>query len=241
VQRLLAEESIELASFPQIDAYLALYPYLTKLVLPAGVLDLATIRPAADVVMLATRTSLAVRKDLHPAIQYLLLDAAQKIHSVPAVFQRAGQFPVPDAVDIPISDDAMHYYRTGTPFLQRYFPFWLAVFVGRLLVILIPVVGVLFPIVRFVPAIYGWGVRRRIFRLYGELKFLEAEMEARGPKAEVKDLLDRLDRLEDRANHLRVPTMFAQLLYTLRHHITLVRQRLKGAPTATPDSRSATS
>jgi hypothetical protein len=227
VQRLLAEERVELASFPQVEAYLALYPYLTKVVLPAGVADLATIRPSSDVVMLATRTSLLVRKDLHPAIQYLLLDAAQKIHSVPGAFQRAGQFPAPEAVDIPISDDALNYYKTGPPFLQRYLPFWLAILVGRLLVILIPVVGVLFPVVRFVPALYGWGIRRRIFRLYGELKFLEAEMEVRGLHADVKDLLQRLDRLEERANHLRVPTMFAQLLYTLRHHITLVRQRLQ--------------
>jgi TRAP-type uncharacterized transport system substrate-binding protein len=226
VQKLLADESIAVASFPQIDAYLALYPYLTKLILPAGVMDLAKLRPSSDVVMLATKTSLLVRKDLHPAIQYLLLDAAQKIHSAPAVFQRAGQFPAPEVVDVPISDEALNYYKTGPPFLQRYLPFWLAVLAGRLLVILIPVIGVLFPLVRFVPLLYGWGIRRRIFRLYGELKFLEAEMELRDSKLGVGDLLARLDRLEDRANHLRVPTMFAQLLYTLRHHITLVRQRL---------------
>jgi TRAP-type uncharacterized transport system substrate-binding protein len=237
VQKLLADDRIQLASFPHVDAYLALYPYLTKVVLPAGMLDLAKIRPSSDVVMLAARTSLLVRSDLHPAIQYLLLDAARRIHSVPAVFQRAGQFPAPEAVDVPMSDDAMTYYRTGPPFLQRYLPFWLAIFVGRLLVILIPVIGVLFPIVRFVPMLYAWGIRRRIFRLYGELKFLEAEMEVRGVQTHVKDLLDRLDRLEDRANHLRVPTMFAQLLYTLRHHITLVRRRLLRHGGAEPEPR----
>ncbi len=226
VQRLLAEPDIEIASFPQIDAYLALYPYLTKLILPAGVADLATIRPPNDVVMLAARTSLVVRKDLHPAIQYLLLDAAQKIHSVPAVFHRAGGFPASEVVDVPLSDDAMHFYRSGPPFLQRYLPFWLAVLAGRLLLILIPVVGVLYPVMRLVPVLYAWGVRRRIFRLYGELKFLEAEMDVRAPEAGVEDLIDRLDGIEDRANHLRVPTMFAQLLYTVRHHIGLVRTRL---------------
>ena len=79
---------------------------------------------------------------------------------------------------------------------------------------------------RLVPVLYAWGVRRRIFRLYGELKFLEAEMDVRAPEAAVEDLIDRLDGIEDRANHLRVPTMFAQLLYTVRHHISLVRTRL---------------
>lgn len=102
----------------------------------------------------------------------------------------------------------------------------LAILVGRLLVILIPVIGVIFPLIRLLPVVYGWVVRRRVFRLYGELKFLEAEMEARSAGVEVKDLLDRLDRLEDRANHLRVPTAFAHFLYTLRVHIGLVRGRL---------------
>ena len=44
--------------------------------------------------------------------------------------------------------------------------------------------------------------------------------------AGVKDLLDQMKRLEDRANHLRVPTAFTHFLYTLRVHINLVRGRL---------------
>jgi len=51
------------------------------LVLPAGVVDLSTNRPPADVVLLAPKASLAVRADLHSALQYLLLDAAVQIHS----------------------------------------------------------------------------------------------------------------------------------------------------------------
>ena len=79
---------------------------------------------------------------------------------------------------------------------------------------------------RLVPTVYGWAMRRRIFGLYGELKFLEAEMESRAAAEAVGDLLDRLDGIEERASHLKVPTMFAQLLYTVRHHIGLVRARL---------------
>ena len=96
IQRLSNAKGIELASFPRADAYIALYPYLNKLVLPAGVIDLATNRPPADVTLLAPKASLAVRGDLHPAIQYLLLDAAVKIHSQPGIFQKAGQFPAAD-------------------------------------------------------------------------------------------------------------------------------------------------
>src|SRR5262245_18917990 len=86
VRRLLSDENIGLASFPRADAYVALYPFLNKLTVPAGVGDLAKNRPPADVILFAPKTSLVVRKDLHPAIQYLLLDAAQQIHSGPGIF-----------------------------------------------------------------------------------------------------------------------------------------------------------
>ncbi len=226
VQQLLASEGINALSFPRADAQVALRPFLYKVILPEGVADLARNKPPRDLVLVAPKASLVVRKDLHPALQYLLLDAAFRVHSTPGVFQKAGQFPAAEPMDLPLSDEARQYYLTGPPFLQRYLPFWLAILVGRLLVILIPVIAVIFPLVRLLPAAYGWAVRRRVFTLYGELKFIEAEMEARTSDTDVKDLLDRLQRLESRANHLRVPTAFTHFLYTLRIHIGLVRSRL---------------
>ncbi len=47
-----------------------------------------------------------------------------------------------------------------------------------MLVVLIPILGILYPLLRFLPAIYGWMMRRKISRLYGELRFLEDELAA---------------------------------------------------------------
>src|SRR3954466_701777 len=215
-------------AFPlsRADAHVALRPYLNKLVLPQGVADLANNRPPQDLLLVAPKCSLVVRNDLHPAIQYLLLEAASQLHSKPGIFQKAGQFPAAEPIDLPLSDQAQRFYRTGPPFLQRYLPFWMAVFVARLLVLLIPLLGVAYPAVRLLQALYGWGMRRRIFSLYGELKFLEADLQLRGPKASADDLQSSLDKLESKANHMRVPVTFAHLLYTLRVHISLVRNEL---------------
>ncbi|HSL72078.1 MAG TPA: hypothetical protein VK864_17655, partial [Longimicrobiales bacterium] len=229
VRRLLTADDVQTASFQRADAYVALYPYLNKLVLPAGVGDLAKNRPPTDTLLLAPKASLAVRSDLHPAIQYLLLDAAQEIHGKPGIFQRAGEFPAAESVDLPLSDNARQFYKSGRPFLQRYLPFWLAVLVGRLLVVLIPVAGVLYPLLRLMPALYVFAMRRRIFRLYRELKLLEAELDRRGAQGDVTDLAARLDRLEERAGHFRLPAAFAGMLYTLRDHIGLVRLRFEKA------------
>jgi len=227
VRQLLASARVNAIPFKRADAHIALRPYLNKLVVPQGVADLANNRPPTDVVLVAPKCSLVVRNDLHPAIQYLLLEAAMQVHSKPGIFQKAGQFPAAEPIDFPLSDQAQRFYHTGPPFLQRYLPFWIAVFVARLLVLLIPILGVAYPAVRLLQALYGWGMRRRIFNLYGELKFLEADLEARAPDASTDDLRASLDKLEFKANHMRVPVTFAHMLYTLRVHIGLVRAILR--------------
>jgi TRAP-type uncharacterized transport system substrate-binding protein len=230
VRRLLAAPGITLVSFPRADAYVALLPYLTRLSLPSGVADLGRNLPPGDVVLVAPKASLAVRRDLHPALQYLLLDAAVEIHAAPGIFQRASEFPAPEAGDLPLAPEALQFQKAGRPFLQRHLPFWLAVFVERLGLALVPVVGALYPLARLVPALRGWYMRRRVALLYGELKLLELAIDG-GPTPVTRDeLLARLDELEARASHLRLPKGFAALAYSFQHHIRLVRERLRQSP-----------
>jgi TRAP transporter TAXI family solute receptor len=228
VRRLLDSADINLVGAPRADAYAALDPYFTKLILPTGVGNLATNRPPSDVPLVAVEASLIVRKDLHPAVQYLLLEAAAEIHGAGGLFRKAGQFPAPERVDLPISKDARQYYKSGPPFLQRYLPYGIAVLASRLLLLLIPVIGVAYPLLRMAPALYSWSMRRRIFRLYGELKYIEVELDARSSHP-AENLLAQLQRLEERANHLQVPFAFAPFLYQLRNHIALVRDRIEAA------------
>jgi TRAP-type uncharacterized transport system substrate-binding protein len=226
VRRLLASSEVDLFGSPRADAYVALYPYLTKLVVPQGVGNLATNRPSTNVSLVASEASLIVRKNLHPAIKYLLLEAATAVHSGGGMFQKRGQFPALEPVDLPISKDARQFYKSGPPFLQRYLPYAWAVLLSQLLVLLIPILGVAYPLLRTAPTLYAWNMRRRIFRLYGELKFIEMELEAHGGQAS-DELRARLQRLEDRADHMYIPFAFAPSLYQLRDHIGLVRGRFQ--------------
>ena len=67
---------------------------------------MATNRPPNDVTLVAPKATLVVRRDLHPAIQYLLFEAAFEIHSEPGIFQKSGQFPAAEQIDLPMSADA---------------------------------------------------------------------------------------------------------------------------------------
>jgi TRAP-type uncharacterized transport system substrate-binding protein len=228
VQQLLADERVDVSGFPHADAFVALYPFLSKVTVPRGVIDLIKDRPPADLTLIATKASLVVRKDLHPAIQYLLLNAAAEIHAGPSIFNRANAFPAPEAIDIPLSSEALRFYKSGLPMLNDYFPFWMAALIGKLVILLIPILGVLYPMTRLLPRLYDWAMRSRVLRMYGELRLLEDEMNsARRSGGVSPDMLARLDQLEEQANRLKVPVAYASMLYVLRNHIDLVRAGLK--------------
>jgi TRAP-type uncharacterized transport system substrate-binding protein len=226
VQSLMKTKGIELSSFQRADALVAIYPFLHKLVLPAGVIDLLTNRPPSDVVLLAPKASLAVSADLHPALQYLLLNAAVQIHSQPGIFQRAGQFPAAESIDIPLSQEAQRFYKSGRPFLQGYLPFWVATLVEKVLIVLVPLAALLFPVFKFLPQSYDWMMQLRIRRLYDEIRLIESEMETQGTEIDRSALNAKLNLIDQRANHLQLPNVYASSLYTLRGHIDLVRTRL---------------
>src|SRR6516225_2709065 len=228
VQQLLADERVALSGFPHAAAFVALYPFLNKVIVPRGVTDLARDQPPADVTLIATKTSLVVRQDLHPALQYLLLDVATEIHSGPSTFNRANEFPAAEAINMPLSSEAARFSKSGMPFLHDYFPFWMAALLGKLIILLIPILGVLYPMMRFLPRLYDWVMRSKVLRMYGELRLLEDEIaDIRSTGHDTHEITARLDRLKQQANHLRMPVTYASMLYGLRDHIDLVREDLK--------------
>ena len=223
VQVLLRSPGIRLMSFAQSGAYQRRFPFLTKLTFPQGVADLVRDFPPNDIKVLAPTANLIVRDDLHPALQSLLLQAASEVHGKSGFFQDQGEFPSYKDPMLPLSPDAARYFKSGPSFLQRYLPFWLAVLVDRLIVLLLPVVALLIPLLKVAPAIYTWRVRSKVFRCYGELKFLEDDLKNHFDRARLAEYRSRLDALEDEAVQLHVPLGFTDLVYTLREHVNLVR------------------
>jgi TRAP transporter TAXI family solute receptor len=224
---LLHAEGVALFSFAQADAYTRRFPYLTRLTLPQGVISFERSIPPSDVVLVSPKATLVAREDTHPALVDLLLHAMTEVHREPGVFQKAGEFPSARQVDYRLSPRAERYYQSGPPFLQRYLPFWVANIIDRGMVLLVPVVALLFPLIKITPPLYAWRVRSRIYRWYGELKFLEYEAE-RDPHGRSPQQWDEaIDRIERAANRIPTPLAFADQLYTLRMHISLVRQNLE--------------
>lgn len=227
LRKLLRTPGVLLFNFSQADAYVRRFRYLKKLELPMGSLDLAQNMPAQTVALIGPTTELVARSDLHPALSDLLIEAAREVHGGANLLQHAGEFPAPLEHEFPISDDADRYYKSGKGFLYRYLPFWLASLADRLLVILVPIIVLLVPGLKIAPDLYRWRITSRIYRWYGVLLALERDMHEHAEPEKRKELVKRLDAIEQGVNSLKVPRSYADQFYVLRQHIGFVRERLK--------------
>src|SRR5215471_15365010 len=227
VRRLLGDKTVSLVHFYRADAYVARYPFLRKVILPEGVGSLSEDLPNVDVPLVASTASLLIRDDLHPAIQFLLLQAADEIHSPGSILDRPGQFPSPEPVDVPLSSEAKPFYKSGGSYLQRHLPFWLWVFTSRLLLLLVPIVGVLYPVTQAIPSVVDLFVNVRLNRLYRELRDIDARIDRDRSREEFAADLERLDKLDVKVRQMRVPVRNTRTLYTLRAHLQIVRERLE--------------
>jgi hypothetical protein len=168
-----------------------------------------------------------VKDDLHPALAYLLLRAAAEVHSAPTMFSGLRQFPAPNDTELPLSPEAARFYKSGSPLLQRYLPYWAANLVDRLLVLVLPALVVLIPAARLLPQLYRWRVRSRIYRWYARLKEIELELAERRRPEELERILERLDKIDDAVHRIETPLAYSEHLYVFRQHVEIVRQRTR--------------
>jgi hypothetical protein len=226
IRRLLHTPGIKLFDFTQADAYTRHIPYLNKTTLPKGSIDFGKGTPAHDVFLLAPTVELIARETLHPALTDLLLEAAREVHSGAGLLRRKGEFPAPIEQEIRISAEASRFYKSGKSFLYRYLPFRFASLVNRILVVFVPMIVLLLPTLRLIPAIYRWRFRSRFSRWYRALLMIEQDLIAQLTPEKRKALIERLDNIEEAVNGMKVPASFADQFYNLRGHITFVRTRL---------------
>jgi TRAP-type uncharacterized transport system substrate-binding protein len=224
VQFLLHTPGIGLFEFGQADAYARRFPFLRPVTLLRGIVDLAADRPPRDVRLLAVTALLVARADLHPALVQLLVQAAQQVHGAGGWLSAPGEFPNPSLAELPIAPEARRYYRDGVPWLQRHLPFWLANFIDRMWIVLVPLLAALIPLSRVLPPLVRIRVRSRVYRWYAHLRAVEHALE--GPAPALQGLLDEVERIDRQTERIGVPLSYTHELYALRSHIQLVRGRI---------------
>jgi len=232
IREMLHAPGIRLFDFPQADAYVRRFRYLSRLELPAGAFDLGENLPPERINMLAPTVELLAHADLHPALSDLLIEAAIEVQGGATLLQNAGQFPNPVAISFPISDDAARYYKSGKSFAYRYFPFWLATLLDRTVVVILPILIVLIPALRFLPSVYNWRITRRISRRYQQLMAIERQSLGNLSPEKRAQLIESVARIEKAVIALKMPGSHAEQLYILRQHMQFVRENLARTTTS---------
>jgi TRAP-type uncharacterized transport system substrate-binding protein len=214
---------IRLMSFEQAEAYVHLFPFLSKVTVPRGVVSIAYDLPRQDIQVLAATATLVGKSNVSPALVTLLLGATYDILKTYSYLQKPGEFPSGTGLDFPLHVDAEIYLKDGPSFLHRHLPFWTAVWIGRFAKIVIPLLVILIPLFTYIPAAKNLLLRLKLSQVYEELKVIERN--ASNPDLKEKNLKD-LESIERRVGNIKVSMLDAKELYDLKGHVGEVRGRL---------------
>lgn len=218
---------IRLMSFEQADAYLHLFPFLSKVTVPRGVVSIAYDLPRQDIQVLAATATLVGKENVSPALVTLLLSDTYDILKSYSYLQKPGEFPSGSGLDFPLHVDAEIYLKDGPSFLHRHLPFWTAVWIGRFAKIVIPLLVILIPLFTYIPAVKNLLLRLKLSQVYDELKVIEKN--ASNPALKEKNYADLVD-IERRVGNIKVSMLDAKELYDLKGHVGEVRTRLGSYP-----------
>jgi TRAP transporter TAXI family solute receptor len=228
ISDLLHNPDIELMSFKRDLAYSSRYSFLTSVKLGEGMIDLENNLPREDKILLATTASLVASEDLHPDLVYLFLMKMIEVHKEGGIFEKKGQFPSELFVEIPMNPDASHYLQNGPSWLQRIFPFWVATTLDRLKIMLIPLLAVMFPLLKGAFPLYQFGIRFKIFRWYDRLSEVDRKISELSDLSVIEKEIQHMTALQQEIiEQVSVPLAYMGEFYALRMHIQLVIGRLE--------------
>ena len=223
LQKFYSVPGLRLMSFDQADAYTRNLTYLSKVVVPRGLLSIEFDQPRQDIQVMAATATLVAHDDVSPALVSLLLGASYDILKTYSRLQKVGEFPSSSGLDFPLHVDAEIYLKDGPSFLHRHLPFWTAVWAGRFVKIVIPLLVILIPLFTYIPSAKNFFLRLKLAQVYEELKTIERN--AQNPALKEKNFKD-LEDIERRVGNIKVSMLDAKELYDLKGHVGEVRHRL---------------
>jgi hypothetical protein len=224
LETLLRGPQYRLMNFSEAEALTRIFPYLVRLVLPRGAIDLARKMPVSDTALIATTNALLARKEIHPAVIDLLAQATLQAHTTPGLFRKVGEFPTETDPEYPMSQGARDFYRNGPSFLNRYLPFWMTNYAQRFLAVLVAVIAIVVPVFNYAPKLFLWLIRDRVRRLYRRLRMVDKALLSEPNAAQMQGLQAELENIARAANI--VPMHSSDLFFELRAHIDRTRRHL---------------
>jgi TRAP-type uncharacterized transport system substrate-binding protein len=221
---LLKGPQYRLMSFTEAEALTRIFPYLVRLILPRGTIDLERKIPVTDITLISTTNVVLVRKEIHPAVIDLLARAISEAHSGTGPFQKAGDFPTLTDPEYPIAQSARDFYMNGPSFLNRYLPFWMTSYIQRIIAVLVAVIAIVLPLFNYAPKLFQWFIHERVRKLYRRLRIVDKALLTDLTPPQVQALQTDLESITRAASI--VPMRNSELFFDLRTHIDRTRTQI---------------
>lgn len=228
MMRLLADPELQVMNFSRASALSRRFPFLTRVTLYEGVVDLQQNLPAQDIQLVAPATYIAIRQGVHQSIVQLLIEAAKADQQRISLVAERTEFPSLLYTDLPIASDARYFYERGPNILHRHLPFWLASLIDRMAILIIPLLAILIPLIRMAPPAFRWRIRRRIYRWYKRLRVIDDDLAKTDlPLSLLQSDLELVRKFENEVADTVVPLSYMEEFYNLRLHVAYIRNRLE--------------
>ncbi len=222
-QKIFNDPAIGLMSIEQAYGYPGRLSYLKPIVLKPGVLSIANDVPRTQKLTIAPVAELVAKKDLNPATVYLLMSISKKYFSKPGILNDENEFPGNSGLSFNLNQDAENYLKSGPSFLFQYLPFWVAVWVDRMLKLSLPLLALLIPLLNVIPSLTDYRKKLKFANIYRDLKMIEQGVSDHQDQGKLSKQLTDIDQ---RAKQLKVSDFHMKDIYELRMHIEAVKNRL---------------
>ena len=228
VQSLIADPDVKIMSFNLADAYIRKFPFLHKLTIPKGSLNLEKVLPSNELVLVSTTTNLLIEKKTHPVIQWAFMIAASDVgKSSEDFFSKPGTFPKYVDLSFPLSPIAKRYYDTGVPSVFQYFPIWLGSLFDDLWVIVLAFIAIIYPLYKWIMGMRSYPSKFFLQNQFGKLRDLGEDVARVHTKKEAEELLVKLERLNELNSAIWLSPTEARFYFTLKSNTQSLKKSLE--------------
>jgi uncharacterized protein len=234
VRGLLDIPGVHLAQLARTRAIVERLPYLEPRLLTQGAMLGTHSQPAKDTTLLSTYASLVAHSQLHPTLQRELLYAADQVHRGAGLFHRASEFPSHRQLDFPapINDPVSTGTDTSLSAWERLLPFFWTQVLLRMLLVVIPLALLAGWLCWWLPIWIGTRLRGELDRMYGQLQFLEEDMQRSNQiRLDYERYRRQLVDLDQKISRMKIPQHLTRRWLALRAHVDFVNRssyRLRG-------------
>ncbi len=226
VQKLLATPGMRVFDFTLADAYVKNVPFLEKVSIPRGALDIKNVYPSKDITLLATTVTLLVQTDMHPAIQWLFLLAAKNIGGdKDQFFTKANYFPAYFDESVTQSDIAKRYFDGGLPVVFEYFPVAIASLFDRAWVILLALFAVAYPLLKKIFSLREFPSEMLLNNYWQDLRDFENDLDLIETRADAQLIIDQLNEMEAAVRETWLEDNVIHRYFTLNSRISDIRNK----------------